>query len=297
MLGTLIKGYSGFYYVFAEEKTWTCSVRGRFKKKGEQIRFLPGDTVRISPVEADRSIDRGVIEELLPRRNELIRPPIANVDKVFLVFALFSPEPDLNLVDRLIVLAIHAGIEPVLVWNKVDLAPADFIAEVKNSFEKTGINQYFVSAQHGLGTDGLKEEMRRKISVLAGPSGVGKSSLLNALSPGLQLKTGEVSQKIGRGRHTTRHVELLPLPFNALVADTPGFSSLFLPEMEPLELANCFPEMTPYLEQCRFTSCLHVAEPDCGVKAAFDEGKIHHRRYRSYQILVKELLEKQERKY
>ncbi|MZP29054.1 ribosome small subunit-dependent GTPase A [Heliobacterium undosum] len=287
--GTIIKGYSGFYYVLAGGRLHTCSLRGKFRLKGDDRVFLPGDRVRICVLEGDK----GVIEAVLPRRNELLRPPVANVDQVLLVFALASPDPDFVLVDRLLVLAAHAGIRPVLVWNKADIAPPERVAQVQALYRDIGMDQFVLSARQGENLEGLKGLLEDRISVVAGPSGAGKSTLLNALAPGLSLKTGEVSAKIGRGRHTTRHVELIRLTSGALVADTPGFSTLYLPDIPVQDLPGFFPEMAPHLGGCRFTSCLHKTEPDCAVIKAVEAGQIHRQRYDHYLMFLNELIERE----
>ncbi|MBM7867015.1 ribosome small subunit-dependent GTPase A [Heliobacterium gestii] len=287
--GTIIKGYSGFYYVLADGRLYTCSLRGKHRLKGDDRVFLPGDRVRLCVIEGEK----GVIERTLPRRNELLRPPVANVDQVLLVFALASPDPDFVLVDRLLLLAAHAGIRPVLVWNKADIAPPERVAQVQALYKALSIDQFVLSARQGDHLEGLKDLLEDRISVVAGPSGAGKSTLLNALAPGLSLKTGDVSVKIGRGRHTTRHVELIQLASDALVADTPGFSTLYLPDLPAQDLAEFFPEMATHLGHCRFADCLHRTEPDCAVIEALEAGRIHRQRYNHYLMFLNELIERE----
>lgn len=289
--GTIIKGYSGFYYVLVDGNIYTCSLRGKFRLKENSRIFLPGDRVLFTVIQGDK----GVIEDVLPRRNELLRPPIANVDQVLLVFALASPDPDFSLIDRLLVLAYHAGITPVIIWNKADIVSPVQVEEVKSVYEQCVDQQVTVSSKHGQGIEKVQELLQDRISVLAGPSGAGKSTLLNAVCPGFALKTGDVSEKIGRGRHTTRHVELLTLPSGALVADTPGFSTLYLPDIPADKLGMYFPEMASFLDRCRFSTCQHNAEPDCAIKDAVERGIIHRQRYRHYLLFLQELIERERR--
>ncbi len=288
--GIILKGYSGFYYVQAGEKLWECSLRGRFRLHAQD--FLPGDRVKISPLKGHK----GVIEEVLPRTNALVRPPVANVEQVIVVFALVTPQPDRNLLDRILIQAEAAGVNPVVCFNKADLAlPPETDAAVE-LYRSIGYEVILVSAKSGQGVEELRRVLEGKTSVFAGPSGVGKSSLLNAVHPGLQLKTGEVSAKLRRGRHTTRHVELIPLDGGGLVADTPGFSSLDLPPMQREELSRFFPEFLEHAPQCKFSTCLHRLEPQCAVKAAVELGRIDSKRYADYLAFLTEVIE-QERRY
>lgn len=285
--GVLTKGYSGFYYVKSGERVWECKLRGRFRLKHQS--FLPGDLVKFTPT----GESTGVIEEVLPRHSELVRPPVANVDQAVIVMAMTSPEPDLFLLDRFLILVEASCLQSLICFNKADLASPERRQELIGLYA-----QYYrviaTSAVTGEGVDLLKEELKGKISVFAGPSGVGKSSLLNAVNPGLGLKTGTVSDKIKRGRHTTRHVELLELPFGGFVADTPGFSVLDLPEMKREELPLYYPEMGN-LPPCRFTTCLHNQEPGCSVKEAVAVGEIDRRRYEHYLAFLAEVIEKERR--
>jgi len=293
--GVLLKGYGGFYYVYAEDRVWECSLRGRFRVKDQE--FLPGDRVIILPEEEE---DKATIESVEPRRNALTRPAIANVDQAILVFAMTSPKPDLNLLDRLLIQVMNAEIEPILVFTKLDKYKEEAIDGSENHaitdvYRNIGYTVFEVSSETGQGIDEIAVRLTNKISVLAGPSGAGKSSLFNALSPGKKLKTGHISLKSKRGRHTTRHVELMVCA-GGLVADTPGFSSLFLPEMKRAELTDCFPEFADRRRQCRFNSCLHDKEPNCAIKAALETRDISPIRYEHYLIFLKEVIEA-ERKY
>ncbi|AGA70144.1 ribosome small subunit-dependent GTPase A [Desulfitobacterium dichloroeliminans LMG P-21439] len=288
--GILLKGYSGFYYVFAEGRVWECSLRGRFRIRNQE--FLPGDRVKILPGTGIKA----TIEEVEPRRNSLVRPTIANVDQAFLVFAYVSPEPDLNLLDRLIIQVTDAQIKPVIIMNKLDLASTQadpsgktIAADGMDFYRELGYDLIKVSTKTREGLVELQEQINGKVTVLAGPSGVGKSSLLNALSPDLELKTGDVSQKLKRGRHTTRHVELMVCG-EGLLADTPGFSSLYLPEMKREELTDYFVEFRGAVGKCRFANCMHHKEPDCAVKAAVASGMIHPSRYEHYGQFLEEVI-------
>jgi ribosome biogenesis GTPase len=292
--GVLLKGYGGFYYVFAEDRVWECSLRGRFRVKDQD--FLPGDRVRILQEDENKA----TIEGVEPRRNSLARPAIANVDQALLVFAMTSPKPDLNLLDRLLIQVTDAEIEPILVFTKLDkfkeaaLTAGSEEHAITDVYRKIGYTVFEVSNETGEGIEEVRVRLTDKISVLAGPSGSGKSSLFNALSPGKKLKTGEISLKSKRGRHTTRHVELMVCA-GGLVADTPGFSSLFMPNMKRAELAGCFPEFVDRRRQCRFSSCIHDKEPNCAIKAALESGEISAVRYEHYLIFLQEVIEAERR--
>lgn len=285
--GTLIKGYAGFYYVYTTDRVWECSLRGRFRIQKQD--FLPGDRVIILPGAGNKA----TIEKVLERRNYLPRPSIANVDQAILVFAHQTPDPDYNLLDRLLVQIARAGIDLLLVFTKIDLIK-DLNDKNIEYYRQIGYRVVNVSNKTGEGLKELPDYLTGKISVLAGPSGVGKSSLLNSLEPGRKLKTGLVSDKIGRGKHTTRHVELLPVA-GGLVADTPGFSSLYLPEMKREELQNYFPEFDQYKGDCKFKSCLHDKEPACAVKEALEDSKILPTRYEHYLQFLQEVIAKERR--
>lgn len=292
--GILLKGYGGFYYVYAEDRVWECSLRGRFRVKKQD--FLPGDWVSILPEERDKA----TIEIVKPRRNALSRPAIANVDQALLVFSLTSPEPDLNLLDRLLIQVSNEEIEPLLVFTKLDKLGEAAVPEgasepsVTDVYRKIGYTVFEVSNITGQGIKEVAVRLKNKISVLAGPSGAGKTSLFNALSPEQKLKTGELSRRTKRGRHTTRHVELMVCA-GGLVADTPGFSALFLPNLKHTELADFFPEFVQRRRQCRFNSCLHDKEPNCAIKEAQKNGEISPFRYEHYLTFLKELIETERR--
>jgi ribosome biogenesis GTPase len=287
--GVVTKGYGGFYFVYTREGLWRCTLRGKIRYRGEQV--LVGDRVLVRPT----GDGVGTVEEVLPRKTSLVRPPVANVDQVVIVMAAAEPEADLYLLDRLLVSVGATGLEAAVCVNKADLVESAEPSWVK-VYRRTGYPVVTTSAVTGTGLDRLVDLLAGKVSVLAGPSGVGKSSLLNALVPGLALKTGEISRKLRRGRHVTRHVELLVLPQHGLVADTPGFSSLYLPPLAREQLAGLFPEMEEYRGRCRFAVCLHYREPDCRVREAVAEGKIAPWRYEHYVRFLEEVMA-EERRY
>ena len=284
--GKIIKGIGGFYYVDTENGLYECRARGIFRKN--KITPLVGDRVSISVVDEENK--KGVVEEIEERDTELVRPPIANVDKALIVFAIKNPSPNLSLLDRFIVLAEKENLEIVIVFTKVDLdADGELLAELKSIYEVSGYKVISVSNKLKLNIDKIKEELKENTVVFAGPSGVGKSSLLNEVDKNFELKTGEVSDKIKRGKHTTRHAELLKLECGGMVADTPGFSSLTLDDIDESELKEYFIEFDKY-DECRFGSrCIHENEPSCAVKEAVENGDISKKRYESYIQLLNEI--------
>lgn len=290
--GRIIKGYGGFYYVDCEGSLWECRLRGRFRK--EKREALAGDRVGFTVVD-DKNL-KGVVDEIHPRKNRLIRPLVANVDQALVVLAASDPTPDLWLLDRLLVMIHHGGIEPLLCWNKSDLAPEDGLRELMAPYEAAGVRQLVTCAAKGEGIEALRQALRERTTVFAGPSGVGKSSLLNQLEPGLALKTGMVSEKLGRGRHTTRHVEWIPLSFGGWVADTPGFSQIYLPEdLSREQLTDAYGEFDAYRGDCRFISCSHLKEKDCGIRRALGKGLLDEGRYERYKTFMLELGERDKR--
>lgn len=286
--GTVYKAVGGYYFVMTDQGgNYRCYLRGRFRRHKKQV--LVGDKVCFIP----QDDNAGVIEELEPRRTRLFRPPVANVELAVIIFSLAEPPTNLFLLDRFLLQAEVAGIKPLICFNKSDLAATYPEAEI---YDQVGYPVIITSAKTGEGIDQLKEFLRGRVSVFAGPSGVGKSSLLNAVQPGLSLKTGEISSKLKRGRHTTRHAELLRLEFGGLVVDTPGFSSLYLPpELEGITLSNYFPDLQFFAGECRFSGCLHYKEPGCTVKKAALEGKIVASRYEHYLMLLEEVIQQERR--
>ena len=284
--GKIIKGIGGFYYVDTENGLYECRARGIFRKN--KITPLVGDRVSISVVDEENK--KGVVEEIEERDTELVRPPIANVDKALIVFAIKNPSPNLSLLDRFIVLAEKENLEIVIVFTKVDLdTDGELLGELKDIYEVSGYKVISVSNKLKLNIDKIKEELKENTVVFAGPSGVGKSSLLNEVDKNFELKTGEVSDKIKRGKHTTRQAELLKLECGGMVADTPGFSSLTLDDIDESELKEYFIEFDKY-DECRFGSrCIHENEPSCAVKEAVENGDISKKRYESYIQLLNEI--------
>lgn len=286
MLGKITKGIAGFYYVHGEDGClYECKAKGVFRKDG--IKPLVGDNVNISVLDAEKKL--GNLDEILPRKSELLRPAAANIDQVLVMFAAAKPAPNFNLLDRFL---IRMGLEqiPVAVgFNKCELVTDAQIAEIKEIYTLAGYPVYFFSVKEQSGLDDLKEALNGKTTALAGPSGVGKSSLMNYLCPQAEMETGDVSRKIERGRHTTRHAELFVLHRDTYVMDTPGFSSLYVNEIEAQELWSYFPEMRDAEKECRFTGCCHMEEPDCEVKSRVASGRIAKQRYESYRQLYTEL--------
>jgi ribosome biogenesis GTPase len=288
--GLVTRAVAGFFDVSDERGTRLCRARGVFRKKG--INVLVGDRVEYEPIGSKE----GVITHVYPRQTELIRPPVANVDQALLVFSLVSPDFQPYLLDSLLVNVVTAGLKPVIVFTKCDLAEDEAIAAAQKPYADAGYTVLRVAAKEGVGISDVLREVEGRISVMAGPSGAGKSTLANAISPELGLKMGEISEKLGRGRHTTRHVELFRLNTNTYIADAPGFSQLDVTVM-PQELRDYFPEFRQPSEQCPYRGCLHADEEDCGVKRAVEAGQISRDRYQNYRTLLMELREREERRY
>lgn len=283
--GRIIKGIGGFYYIETEKGLYECRARGIFRKN--KITPLVGDFVKISVVDEDNK--KGVVEEIQERKTELVRPPIANVNKALIVFAVKNPTPHLSLLDRFIVLAERENLEIVIILTKIDLDDDNTFEKIKNIYEPCGYKVIGVSNLEKKNIDKVKEELKDNTVVFAGPSGVGKSSLLNEIDKNFKLKTGDVSDKIKRGKHTTRHAELFELEFGGMVADTPGFSSLTLDDIEDVDLKDYFIEFDNY-DDCKFGSrCIHQNEPNCAVKEAVENGEIPKERYESYIQLLNEI--------
>ena len=289
--GKIIKGIAGFYYVLVEEQLYECKAKGVFRNK--KMKPLVGDNVEIDII--DEKEKKGNIVSILERDNELIRPAVANVDQALIVFALKRPNPNLNLLDRFLVMMEYQNIETVICFNKKDIADEEYMDELKTTYNNAGYKVIFTSATKEEGIEHIKKYLLNKTTVFAGPSGVGKSSMLNALTKNYTMETGSVSEKIGRGKHTTRHSELFEIDSNSFVFDTPGFSSMDVPGLEKEELWKCYPEFAEYEPYCRFQGCSHIHEPDCGVKQALLENKINQIRYDNYCLLYEEL--KNIRKY
>ncbi len=292
MQGKIVKGISGFYYVHVVESgIYECKAKGIFRQ--QKMKPLVGDDVEIDIISEEKKT--GNVAAILPRKNALIRPAVVNVDQALLIFAAASPNPNFNLLDRFLVMMGRQDVPVILCFNKCDLITEEQQQEIAAIYEASGCKILFVSAKKELGLKELQEILEGKTTTVAGPSGVGKSSLINLLAPEACMETGEISKKIERGRHTTRHAELIQLKGDGYIMDTPGFSSLYLPEMEKEELQDCYPEFAAFEPYCRFQGCSHISEPDCGVKEALSEGKIHPVRYENYCQLYGEL--KDRKKY
>ncbi len=289
MKGKIVKGIAGFYYVHVVESgVYECKAKGIFRK--DKVKPLVGDDVDIEILDVEEMT--GNITEILPRRNELIRPAAANVDQALVVFAVTKPSPHFNLLDRFLVMMERKEIPVLLCFNKEDIAKDGQTAYLQEIYRHCGCPYLFVSARRGKNIEEMRELLKGKTTVIAGPSGVGKSSLINILNPDAGLETGAVSRKIERGRHTTRHSELFAIGEDSYIMDTPGFSSLYVNEFEKEDLKYYFPEFSPYEGKCRFHGCDHVHEPGCAVKEAVDAGRIHPVRYENYQAMYQELKEK-----
>lgn len=285
--GRIIKAYAGYYYVldFTDGQVYETSLRGRFRK--EEVDFYVGDRVEFSVIDKDEQ--EGVVEDLLPRSLKLERPAVANVDQIVLVFSGRQPELNYRLLDRFLLLAEAYELRILICLNKVDLIGLEAARELMERYEMIDYRVVYTTAKKEQGISDLKRELAESLSVFAGPSGVGKSSLLNLLSPEAELTTGEISKKIERGKHTTRHVELIALDNQGLVADTPGFTALNIDFIPPRQLAYLFKEMREYISGCKFNDCLHHHEPQCKIKEAVETGDICDSRYNSYLSFLSEL--------
>ncbi len=274
--GLIVKSLGGFYYVkLADGRVISCRAKGGFRNSGETP--FVGDTVDIRIVSEE--LLEGYVEKIYPRKNKIVRPPVANIDRLIIVSALKSPAPDTVFIDKMTVMCEHYGITPVLCFNKTDLKSGEKLAE---QYKGTGYKIYLTSAGEGRGIDELKEIIGEGITAVAGFSGVGKSSILNKIKNEEISETGSVSKKLSRGKHTTRHTELFELKENCYIADTPGFSGLSIETLTKEELPSLFTEFKKYASECRFCDCVHMGEKDCGIKNAVAEGKIASSRYESY---------------
>lgn len=291
--GIIIKGIGGFYYVKTESGVYECKARGIFRK--DSFAPLPGDRVSISISDNDRKV--GNIEEVFPRESQLIRPTVANVNQIAVVIAIKSPQPDFLLLDKLLITVEQKKLSAVVCVNKIDLDKAMEYKNVVVSYEKAGYKVIALSSATETGFDELESVLKGKTTVFAGQSGVGKSTILNKVLKSYVMETGEVSEKIERGRHTTRHAELIELKSGGFVLDTPGFSSFELTELEAGELQKFYPEFMEYYGGCKFTGCMHISEPGCEVKAALEKGILDCGRYARYVEFCNILKEKQHRKY
>lgn len=290
--GKIVKGIAGFYYVYvAGSGLYECKAKGAFRKK--KIKPLVGDDVQIDIISEEEKT--GNVEEICPRKNALVRPAVANVDQAMVIFAATSPKPNLNLLDRFLYMMEQQSVPAVICFNKCDLASEEELLVLRESYQASGYPLLFISAAQEEGTVSVREQLSGKTTTVAGPSGVGKSTLINLLSPDIRMETGAISEKIQRGKHTTRHSELITLDDSTYIFDTPGFSSLSTDFFDLEQISDYLPEFADYAPYCRFTGCSHINEPDCRVKEALEEGKISRSRYENYVQIYNELKDK--RKY
>lgn len=289
MQGKIVKGISGFYYVHvAETGIYECKAKGAFRK--EKIKPLVGDDVTIAVLDEEKKL--GNVEEIHPRSNELIRPAVSNIDMALVIFAAAKPQPNFNLLDRFLCMMEYQKVPVTICFNKCDLIDDEVKEQLRKIYGPAGYHILFTSAKTKLHVDELKKLLEGKTTAVAGPSGVGKSSLVNCLQDGVRMETGGISRKIERGKHTTRHSELIPISEKTYIMDTPGFSSMDVPGFEKEDLWTCYPEFRQFEPNCRFQGCSHVSEPDCGVKDALQEGRISQIRYDNYVLLYEELKNK-----
>ena len=289
MTGKIIKGIGGFYYVVCENGiTYECKAKGVFRNR--KIKPLVGDNVEIEILDEEKNL--GNIEDILPRFNWLNRPAVANVDQTVIIFAVSAPAPNFNLLDRFLINMEQHEVPTLICFNKVDLEGFRQSEDICRSYTKSGYEVLFISAESGYGIDVLEAVIKGKTTVFAGPSGVGKSSTLNSLFPDANVQTGGLSEKIQRGKHTTRHSELMFVDDDTYIMDTPGFSSLYTEGIEAEDLKLYFPEIAAYTGTCKFNMCNHISEPGCLVKKAVSDGRISKMRYDDYVMIYNELKEK-----
>lgn len=288
MQGKIVKGIAGFYYVHVvEHGIYECKAKGIFRN--QKIKPLVGDNVEIDVLDDREKL--GNITRLFPRKNELIRPTVANIDQALIIFAAVNPEPNFNLLDRFLIMMEKQQVDTIICFNKTDLLQEEQLKQLKEAYTVCHYPILYISNETGEGLAEIKELLRGKTTALAGPSGVGKSSLLNILKPDANMETGSISEKIKRGKHTTRHSELFHLEAGTYIMDTPGFTSLYVNDFDKNELKDYFVEFREHEGRCRFTGCVHISEPDCRVKEALADGKISKIRYDNYVDLYNEIKE------
>lgn len=286
MTGKIIKGISGFYYVYVEGAgLYECKAKGAFRK--QKIKPLVGDNVEIAVI--DEANKLGNVEKILPRKNELIRPAVSNIDMALVIFASAKPDPNFNLLDRFLCMMEYQKVPVTICFNKIDLVDQEKLKEYSGIYEPAGYNVIFTCTKTKEGLGSIRSLLEGKTTTVAGPSGVGKSSIINCLQSDITMETGTISEKIERGKHTTRHSEIIPVSHDTYIMDTPGFSSMDVPRFEKEDLWTCYPEFVRHEPYCRFIGCSHINEPDCGVKAAIEDGEISPVRYENYKLLYEEL--------
>lgn len=287
--GKIIKGIAGFYYVHdGHSKTYECKAKGIFRNK--KIKPLVGDDVEFTVLDEEKP--EGNICRILPRKNALVRPAVSNIDQALVIFSITHPAPNLNLLDRFLVMMELQEVPVTICFNKIDLTDEREMDVFRKLYERAGYPVYFTSTYDDVGLTQIKQLIHGKTTVLAGPSGVGKSSITNQIQPEAEMATGQISEKIQRGKHTTRHSELFYVEENTFMMDTPGFSSMYIENLEPNELKNYFPEFSEYEEGCKFLGCVHVGEKICGIKDALERGEISKSRYENYLLMYQELKDK-----
>ena len=291
MQGKIIRGIGGFYYINAGNSIYECKAKGSFRKDG--IRPLVGDDCIIDILDEKNRLAN--IISILPRHSEIIRPAVANVDQAMIIFAISRPEPNFNLLDRFIIQISQKDLPCIIVINKMDLADDDQRREIEEAYVACGCKVVFTSVSNREGVEEIRKLIKGKTTTVAGPSGVGKSSMINLLQSAVKMQTGVLSDKIDRGKHTTRHSELIPIDEDTYILDTPGFSSLNLFDVSTDTLKDYYYEFEGYAAECRFLDCKHISEPDCGVKKAVESGEVSRLRYENYLTLYRECKEK--RKY
>ncbi len=286
MQGKIIKGIAGFYYVHVERKgIYECKAKGIFRK--DHVKPLVGDDVVIDVLDEAQML--GHISGILPRRSALLRPAVANVDQALILFAIVKPNPNFNLLDRFLIRMERQDLPTIICFNKQDIASVQEKEALRKAYETCGYHVLFISALENEGVEEVRELLSGKTTTVAGPSGVGKSSLINRLSPQAKMETGVISEKIERGRHTTRHSEIIALGEGTYIVDTPGFTSLDISEITKEELGLYYPEFASYASSCKFRGCAHISEPSCKVKEAVEAGAISQVRYDNYRVLYQEL--------
>lgn len=286
MTGKIIKGISGFYYVYVEGAgLYECKAKGAFRK--QKIKPLVGDNVEIAVI--DEANKLGNVEKILPRKNELIRPAVSNIDMALVIFASAKPDSNFNLLDRFLCMMEYQKVPVTICFNKIDLVDQEKLKEYSGIYEPAGYNVIFTCTKTKEGLGSIRSLLEGKTTTVAGPSGVGKSSIINCLQSDITMETGTISEKIERGKHTTRHSEIIPVSHDTYIMDTPGFSSMDVPGFEKEDLWTCYPEFVRHEPYCRFIGCSHINEPDCGVKAAVEDGEISPVRYENYKLLYEEL--------
>lgn len=292
MQGKIIKGIAGFYYVYVNGGgIYECKAKGIFRK--DNTKPLVGDDVELNILDSELLL--GNIERILPRRSQLIRPAVANVNQALVVFSIVKPQPNFNLLDRFLIMMKQQGLPCIICFNKHDIDSEGAGGEYRKIYQDCGYKTLLISAAREQGIEEVRALLQGKTTTMAGPSGVGKSSLVNCLQSGRVMETGTISTKIERGKHTTRHCELIAIEEDTYILDTPGFSSLGLFDLEKEQLAGFYPEFEQYEKYCKFGGCSHLTEPVCGVREAVEQGQISRMRYENYALLYEEL--KNRRKY